>query len=81
MSFPAFITFITIGGLITHVKSAWELSRLVRKKIHIDARVEEINKDLTRAFRSGYISKRKYDQFQRNLEYVKSEGCTYSWSI
>ncbi|KAI1841734.1 hypothetical protein JX265_013715 [Neoarthrinium moseri] len=59
-------TYLAAGSLITAVKSSWELSRMVRKKLRVK-KTEKLAADafvnLRRAFLRGLISSGQYRQF------------------
>lgn len=63
-------TLATYGSLITVAKSAWELSRLVRKKVLemlVEKEARAVSRDLHTAYRYGTIRGKDYEEWYRAL--------------
>lgn len=76
---PSIASFVALAGLVTVVKSSWELTRMVRKKhdereTYITA--EQLSSRLRRAYREDRITKEQYDRWYKKLYIaVADEDC------
>lgn len=72
----ALATVAACGSLVTSVKSSWELSRMIRKRMEAKQAEEDaarIYRSLRRAFHHGIMSEAEYDRWYEKFLVAAAE--------
>lgn len=72
----ALAMIVACGSLVTSAKSAWELSRMIKRKlneVHVIEDAWRIEDELEKAVKNGLLSAEEYQEWYETLVIAKSE--------
>lgn len=85
MTIPPVATLAACGGLITAVKSGWELTRMIKKKdmdMKVKKQADRVLRKLHNCYLDGFMSERSFEKWYDRVEAaITQKNCKTSQGV